>query len=411
MSNNLSKRINYLIYYESIYQCAPWINSISIFLEKGFKVNVFQQDKRYIKYNKFSPKDNLSIYDTNINIVLNYLLQGMNKSASLLSKAGFFYVKTVTNKINDFIRSKHFIRSVWKNKSYFNEGDIIIAGDPVSIYIANNISTHINVKLVFWNLELYIESELSDSQKLKWKRIEKECSKRAQIVLEFGNIRRNILIEENKLNPQKVLVIPNSPIGEGKILRNTYFNEKFNIPLNKKIILSAGGISEVNGLSELIYTAQNLSDNYVIILHSKIFTKNKYYNISDKLFFNFDPLPYDKIDLVYSSCDIGIMIMRPNDKASFTNHTYVDWSSGKLFNYAKFGKPLLTNNVPGFDELIINRGAGICFSSRDEIPLGIDKIISNYKVFSMASLSLFNELKFEKYHEMFYHRIFENQIG
>jgi len=409
MSNNLIKKVHYFIFYESIYQCAPWINSIDIFLGKGYTVNVFQQEKRYNKYNKFMSKDRFNIYEYKINILTDFVLRVTLKSTSFFSKIGILYPNKIAIKINDFVRTRFYIKNVLSKLSLFNSGDIFIAGDPVSLFIADRISKQKKGKLVFWNLELYIETELSNPQKIKWKKIEKDCSARAQVVLEFGHIRRELLIEENKLNPQKVFVIPNAPIGEGGLLRNRYFNDKFNIPLNKIIVLSAGGISGVLGINELMYAAKNFQEEFVFVIHSKIYMKDKHQGIEGKIYFNLDPLPYNKIDLIYSSCDIGVMIMRPEDRSSFTNHTFVDWSSGKLFNYLKFGKPILTNDIPGYEEFVGGNKIGEIFKNKEDIISALKKIHVSSQQYSENALRMYNELKFEKYHELFYNKVLENQ--
>ena len=153
----------------------------------------------------------------------------------------------------------------YKGRVIYNETDneIYIGGDPGALIAAYSIAKKKNGKLIYWSLELYIEKELNNFGLKLLKRMEKKINQHALFTLDFGKIRCEILQKENGLNPASMISIPNSQIGKGGIVRNYYFNEKFNIPRNKVIILHAGALyTPFLGVEDIIHSLPDWPDDY-----------------------------------------------------------------------------------------------------------------------------------------------------
>jgi glycosyltransferase involved in cell wall biosynthesis len=403
--------INFLIFYESIYQCTPWMNSIKLLNKENHRVRVYQKKYFYSKYNEDNDSIKFEIINS-FNPRIMYLL--FSQIARLFKVFKIVHLETLGNigtTINFLYTSLMFILTVYIRSKRIKTREIFIAGDPVSLiasYLAVKNKNHV---LVYWPLELWVYSDLKTTYLKVLKRIEKRLHKHAVCTLEFGINRRAILSKENNIPLDSIYIIPNAPIGEPQITRNFYFNELFGIPLEKKIILYAGGLTDFNGITSLIESLKNMSDNYVLVLHSKIEVNNiKMIDLNEKLkpfnaYISSKPLPFDKINLIYSSCDIGLMLIVPDNSNWDTNYQYADWSPGKLFNYLQFGVPVITTNLYGYDEFIEGNRIGKIVKNIDQVFSKAEEIISAESQYKNNCIKLFNDLKFEKYHQVFYNEI------
>ncbi len=409
--------INYLIYYESIYQCTPWMNSIRMFNAEKRKIKVYQRKYFDGKYNEEHDSIKFDIINSYNPKFLFQLFYQTARAFNLLKKINLKRISNLGITLNYLYTSFIYIFTVYVKTRKLKTKEIFIAGDPVSLiaaYIAVRNKKHV---LIYWPLELWVYKDLKLMYFKFLKRIEKKLNRYASGTLEFGSQRRMILSRENNIPVENISVIPNAPVGEPKLERNYYFNEIFGIPSNKKIILYAGGFGYFNGIPQLIDNLKNMPGDYALVLHSKLEMKKK--NLEELLgrlkpynaYLSFKPLPFDKINLIYSSCDIGLMLMGPDKGNWDTNYIYADWSPGKMFNYLQYGVPLITTKLEGYKELIEGNGVGKVVEDINQVFTKADEIMLDVTSYKNNCLKLFNGLKFEKYHKLFFDGILNTNFN
>ena len=396
--------INYFVNYTSIFSLTPWRNSIRLFHEEGYKIRVYQYaDKRIEKY----PTDLEDIY-TLVGIrypsTAKYILFVIKTFFRSLRKVGLKRLSTFGDGIDCLFRNYYFIAAcLLKNKC--GENEVFIGGDPGSLIAAHSLSVKKKGTLIYWSLELYIEKDLDNFGLRILKRAERQCNQHALCTVDFGEIRCKILQKENKLDARTMISIPNSQIGRGEIVRNYYFNDKFNIPRDKVIILHAGGLFAPElYVKDIFQSIPEWPDNFMLVLHTHqrpypgcVFSIPEKY-LNRKIFLNDDPVPFDQLDMVYSSCDIGIMVHGAAGKDFYQNHYYSDLSVGKIFHHLKVGVPVIIKNLPGYQELIEGRHAGACINGPLDILPAIKRIINKHEQYRLNALKLHEEFRFESYH-------------
>ncbi len=403
--------INYIIFYESIYQCTPWMNSISLFDKENHKVKVFQRKYFDGNYNEEINSINFEVIPSVNPGILRQLFYQTARAFNILRKIKLEKISEIGLTVNYIYTSLMLLFTVYFKTRNLKTKEILIAGDPVSLIIAYLITRKKKHILVYWPLELWVYKDLKMTYFKFIKRIERRLHKYAVGTLEFGTQRRAILSKENNIPEEKISIIPNAPVGEPKVQRNYYFNDLFGIPREKKIILYAGGFGYFNGIPQLIDSLQNMPDKFALVLHSKIELKKKNLaELTDKLkpynaYLSSKPLPFDKINLIYSSCDIGLMLMGPDNGNWDTNYIYADWSPGKMFNYLQYGVPLITTNLKGYKELIEGSGAGKVVNDISLVFSKADEIMQDEMKYKNNCVKLFNDLKFEKYHKFFFDNV------
>lgn len=398
--------INYFVNYTSIFSSTPLRNSIRCFVDEGYKTRVFQYADERIKSHSTDLENQYELIDIKYPMIAKYILFVIKTIFRSFKHIGMDRLSTFGDGIDILFRNFYFIIGcIRKNKCGNNE--IYIGADPGSLIAAHSISKKNNGKLIYWSLELYLEKELGNFGEKLLKRIERKVNKYALYTIDFGKMRCKILQEENKLSQNSMISIPNSQIGKGKIVRNYFFNDKFNIPRDKVIILHAGGLySPAVRVKDIFHSISDWPDEYVLVIHTHQrnyplsgFTIPEKY-INKKIFLNDDPLPFDQLDMVYSSCDIGIMVHGPLKNGYFsTNLLYSDLSVGKIFHHLKAGVPIIVRDLPGYKELFEERKAGVCINNIEDILPAIQKIVSNHDDYKQNALNLHEEYRFELHHK------------
>jgi hypothetical protein len=396
--------VNYFVNYTSIFSLTPWRNSIRLFHEAGYKIRVFQYaDERIAKH----PTDLENAY-TLVGIryprIAKYALFAVKTFFRSLKHLGLKRLSTLGDGIDCLFRNYYFIAACcFRNEC--GEREVYIGGDPGSLIAAHYLATRKKGVLVYWSLELYLERHLNNFGLRMIKRAERECNRDALCTVDFGDLRCRILQEENMLDPGTMIAIPNSQIGPGEMLRSYHFNDKFNIPRDKVIILHAGALfGPWLHVKDIFQSVDEWPDDYILVLHTHqrpypgcgFSIPDKYLN--SKIFLSDEPVPFDQLDAIYSSCDIGIMVHGPAGHHLDENLLYSDLSVGKIFHHLKVGIPLIVRNLPGYPELFEERQAGVCINGPDDILPAIRTIMSSHGRYRSNALKLHDDYRLEMHH-------------
>ncbi|MFC1579341.1 hypothetical protein ACFL4N_00340 [Thermodesulfobacteriota bacterium] len=395
--------INFFVFYASLFNCGPFRNSIQLWCERGYKVNVFQPaDKRLHQYSSELDR-HYQLKEIKFPNALETLSRGIGKGMGLLRYFKLRKLALSGNQIDYIIRSLHFIFSC-RRLSKTTDRQICIGGDPQGLLAAyliarRNIDRNL---LIYWSLELWIEKDIRSLARLFFKKLEKWCNQRAFCTIEFGEQRCALLKVENNLPEESMIPIPNSPIGETELHRHTYFNKIFDIAPDKKIILYAGGISRDHMLGEIIDSLDSWPSHCVLVLH---FSHHDESNLSElkkkakhhpgRVYFSLEAVAYDDLEEIYTSCDIGLQFFRPR----MTNLKYADWCSGKLFQCMRAGVPVITGNLPGYGDLIEKNGIGLCVSDTGNIGLAVERILEEEEQYKTDCVHTFKSFEFRKHHQ------------
>lgn len=397
MNKNRNFEVTFFVYKGYLTYCGSILNSIQLWHEAGYSVNVFSL------YSKMYPKDNSAIRKnyTSILVTFPFLLNLFCRIFNRISRIGghinlsspFLYLANLSKIIYFCLYS--FL------KTDRSKRHILIGVDPEGLCAARLLAVSKRHILVYWSYELWIMKDVKhcDDRLNFLKKLEIRFSKKAICTISQDDIRAELLRRENGLPKGSMISIPNSPLGKAKMERNYYFNDKFGIPLDKKIILYAG----VMGYDTMIHDMVEYTDNWpecVLVLHGfvggnyLVKLKNIFKRKDLKVFLSLDSLPYDQIDIIYSSADIGLSFYRPLT----TGSKYVGLSSGKMLNHMKVGVPTITNDLPGYRELIEENGVGVCVSNMSQIGLAIRRILENEQYYKKNCLRSFKTFSFEDAH-------------
>ncbi|WP_298262447.1 hypothetical protein [uncultured Lutibacter sp.] len=311
----------------------------------------------------------------------------------------------------EYYRIQCFAKAIFKYEKKFN---LIFCVDAISLYLLDQSKLKYN-SLYYLSLELgetpkHVSSSLKNKILSNEKKYFKEIIEYTiiQDTYRWKALKRHIGIESNKM-----LELPNSTNFINEIEKkylNNFFLENFNLERDTKIVLSAGMISK-NVCSIEIAEAignYNFKDKVKIIFHDRIIKNQNQAYLSDvilkgknNLIISNKAVKFNELYKIFSSAHIGLAIYNGNIS---DNYKFMAGASGKLYQYLKFGLPVITSNLPGFKELVLENNIGLVITDPNEIPIAVEKIFNNYSFYRSNVLTVFNnKLKID----IFLNRIIE----
>lgn len=287
-----------------------------------------------------------------------------------------------------------FVR-VFKNKYSF-----VIGVEPdgiISAWILSKV-TFFYSKIIYFSLELYLSDEMTKCiQSMLFKQLEKWANKKAEFTIIQDNTRANLLSNENQICIDTIRILPNSPLGKASYNKIFFLHDYFHISYEKKILLHAGAIADWAYTQELSRTSNQISSNYTTIFQSRYNLETDDYTqklkdevSASKVVFSLTPFPYEELDKVYCSADIGLAFY--NTKILGKNCEEIGLSSGKIAHYLFHGIPVIVNNETSLAELINEHQCGIVINDFSELEKACDNICDNYFFFSNNACKCFDKM-------------------
>lgn len=405
-SNKEKPEITFLVFYSSIFHCGPWRNSVHLWAERNFKVNVFQLSDANLHKHRSALDDEYTLHEISISYWVYIVSAILNRGFGLFRFVGLKRLSAFGRELGYLLKSFYFVLACYR-KIDKKKNRVLIGGDPQGLLAAYLISRLKGNMLIYWSLELWIEKDIKKFGCKVFKKIERWCNQRTQLTIEFGEKRCELLRKENRLDGRSMISIPNSPLGNAKAQRNRYFNHRFNIPLNKKIVLYAGGLYDDLMVREVLESVNNWPANCVLVLHGRmqmayaIQLQEQIERQQLNVYLSSDMVPYEQIGEIYSSADIGLNFL----ELRITNFRYADLSTGKLFHYLKWGLPVIVNDLVGYRQMVEGNGFGVCIKRVSETGSAISRILQHESSYKDKALKAFKKFNFEQAHKKLIHEI------
>jgi glycosyltransferase involved in cell wall biosynthesis len=301
-----------------------------------------------------------------------------------------------------------------KNISY----DVCFCIDAIGLYIhkKSNIKSTKTI-----NLSLEINDYSTHSFFLR--QLKENEIKYLNSIVEYTLIqdpsRWEVLKKVTKYSKNNYLLLPNSCRLENIDKKDDFFfNRKFNVSNEYSIILSAGMINdEVLSLETAkVIGNSNTKNKIKIIFHNRVkssIDKNEYLKEilnhgKDKVILSLDPVEYSELYKIFTSAKIGMVFYDKNNPDK--NFSTIGAASGKLFQYIKYGLPIISTDNDGLKELVNQYNLGVVINNLSELPNAIDLILDNYEYYSNEVKNAFREkLNIDIYLDDIYSLIIETK--
>jgi len=363
------KRAGIFIYYEWLSVSPSLVSTIRLLTENGYFVDVFHLCDETIDI--FKPES--------------------DRVSSMVVKSGKTKWLTL---ILFFINS---IKNVLKHKYSF-----FIGVDQEGIIAAGMLGKIKKTPYIYYSLEIITKEDVAKEKGLRKsvlkirKSLENYFSKNAQITITQDNYRTDVLVEDNDIDRNRVLIVPNSYY----FTNQKPCNFNLQIPADKKIIIYTGSIIPEMAIEEIVNGVDSWPKNTLLLLHAPYSTDYleeirqliKKNNIEQKVIISTGQLSFEDLCCLIKKADIGISFYRP------INKSFALGPAGKVSFYLSQGIPIITNKIPSVVDLVKEYRCGICVDSAKGLGDAIRTILDNYSEFSANTRICYEkELEFSKY--------------
>lgn len=193
------------------------------------------------------------------------------------------------------------------------------------------------------------------------------------------------------------VILPNKLYLSKDVELDGYKNSKVEEQLKnlegKKIILFQGGLGPERPIDKFIEAVGNLGHEYAMV----VMTGNEYtYNVhpDNLVLIDFIPAPYHL--MVTKQAYIGLLCYQPSSSGYSQNDALnsIYCAPNKIFEYSKFGLPMIGNDIPGLRETISYNQFGVCVEHMEvkDITKAILQVEENYKDYSYNSTKYYNSV-------------------
>jgi len=287
-----------------------------------------------------------------------------------------------------------------------NKVKALICIDPMGVVLGGRIKKIINVKLIYFSFEIFFDDEISDADKKRVKSLEKEYSKKTELIVIQDSERENLLRRENELGEDiKFFHIPVSPERLKSTGSKIDLYKEFSIPEDKTIIVYSGSLQSWSGIMKILdlFPEKWNNENWLLIhTHNDLpegnETKEKIKKLileKNNITFNNKPFTeFKEYAEFLSECDIGLAVYFPNYEDSFSgkNVEEIGLSSGKFSTYIMLGKPTITTSNKIYNYLNEKYNYGYIIDTAEDIKEGIVNIKSEYDMKVSGCKKLFKEV-------------------
>lgn len=421
------KQINLLFAEDYLGSYPSLINALAIIDQNKIKSNVigfffkssFPDYPKFINvnYRLISRFDKIcriyEIKEQNDSLLLTHIEKIINKlkiKIYFTIKYNLLNLRKSFSKVKELLWILYLIR---RNDSVIKDSPLICI-DSITLISAfiYKIVFRKRFEMIFWSLEISSYSKIDLLDRLL-QMIEFYALKNVNTIISQSKERLDLITNLKKIRLDKIncFYIPHSRCVANKIERQDYFNKSFKITKENTILLHLGWIHDVMDSYNLAKSSLEWNENTKLVFHER--AKRDYSDPyirriselkSNKLHLSLNPVPYNQLDELIQSCDIGLVIYNISEYGcSWQN---IAKASGKLADYLAFGKPVICSNLNDLRELIRKYEFGFAFDELSEIPSLVSKINEDYKFYSSNALKCFiEEFEFRKFFNPFLHRI------
>lgn len=263
----------------------------------------------------------------------------------------------------------------------------IVGKYPCILHFYEYVEPFINWKYRLLNLAYNPEKTFKKAKKIV-------CCEynRAHITKGLFQLKELPIVLPNKLvvNEEDLQVVPNDIL--------PLYNKVVEKIQGKKVVLYQGiFLDKERRLEEFCEAVKNLSDDYVFIAMGKggdMYNSLKKKYESDRiLFIPFIRPPYHL--LITKLATIGVLSYFPRRGPIAYTINPIYCAPNKIFEYAKFGIPMISNDVPALKYAYMEYKCGECISypiTTDAISFTIDKISKNYEEYQKGARKYFDSV-------------------
>ena len=273
--------------------------------------------------------------------------------------------------------------------------------DQGGVIAAAGLAARKRCPFVYHSLELTLREQVHGARGRLVRAIESTCARRARIVVTQDRGRAALLVRDLRLPANRIMIVPNAPLGPYSGARSNYLRTKFGLPPRTRVVLLSGSLIREHLALEVIESVGDWPEGFVLAVHGwapqpeyKAAILKAAARWPERVYVSFDVLPVELVDDLYSSADIGLAVYRPIDR----NFVYIGAAAGKVFGFMRVGTPTIASDLPGMREIVLATGSGAVVRDVADIPKRLLQIVRSFDDVSRAARAAFLRYEFSRHY-------------
>lgn len=276
-----------------------------------------------------------------------------------------------------FANPEQLYTSLFTNDLKHYKPTVLMAIDLPTLPVAAMHARQCGAKLVYDSHELYCEQEFSMHEKKQWRIIEEKYIHECSSVI---TVNPSIASElRTRYSLDTVEVIYNSVTPYSKPFCHNLLHQALGIPLDKKILLFQGGLSQGRHLEALVHSVKHIKNDLVVLvilgdgqLKNRLKRLAHTQKINNRIYFH-PAVPQRELLAYTQSADAGIIPYQ----AICLNNYYC--TPNKLFEFIAAGIPILASDLPEINAVVLKNQIGLTgdMSHVNVLAQLIDEFFSN----------------------------------
>jgi len=288
-------------------------------------------------------------------------------------------------------------------RALWNPPRLVFAGGIRGLLAAWSVSLLRRMAYINYQTELYIGAKLDTKLARLVKAVERRAAQKALLTIEHDPQRCELLCADLGVPRDRVVVVPNAPVGPAHALVSTFLHERLQLPRDTPLLVCPGTLGDTFQSRQVVMAAQSLPEPWRCIMHSaQPRTDDEPYirelralNTAGRVVFSLAPIPYSDIDRLMASARAGIVLYASE---LGQNTATVGLASGKLSHFLKIGVPVIVSPLPGLADFVREHGVGEVLERPEQLPELLARIDADAAGYRERALKTFDqELSYERH--------------
>ena len=310
-----------------------------------------------------------------------YLVVGRSAPAASALLAAAFRLRLITkrNVITPFK-----VRESLKVLSTLPPFDLVIAFDPVSLFLAAQLFRSELGRIVEYSLEVSDESHIdfrSSRTERSFRRFERRVLPKLRALMIQDRFRAAVLLRH---------------VRSADVVRTIYFPVAMAGPGRKPApglrtrgaatVMFFGGVWSAAFLRELQAIAAGLRDGQRLVVRGGRGTVTPGPVSGSRFELSTEPIPFDRVNEVIASSDIGLALY-PHDEA---NSRMSAFASEKVARYLQCAVPFIAFRSEDYAYLRAETGCCELVDRYADVPAAVNRIMDNYEAYQRGAVAAFD---------------------
>lgn len=275
--------------------------------------------------------------------------------------------------------------------------DCLIGVDPGGLVLAHTLAR--GAPVAYYSLELWLSDELQTAAEQQLKARSRALCQQAPFVVVQDAERGRLLAEDDGLDWERLVLVPNAPLGPARRRPTRYWHQHFGLPETARVALHAGSLGDWTGIQAIVDGVPHWPEPWVLVIHTRYDAESSPYverlrarADGRRVFFSLKPVPRQAYDDLVDGADAGLAFYLATDESAFTrrNIQTIGLSSGKLAHVLRAGLPVITNAQTSIAPALVEAGCGLAVPDASHVGAALATIAADPDGYARRACAFFD---------------------